>query len=109
MRLYTTPLCFFYPLIILFSYPSSPPKVYLWFIKFRNLLDFVSILPVLISQSNPGTDLLLTKSTVFHHVLRLAHLVRVLRVLSFLQNVQAIDLMFKIIDDVYHSTRGKEL
>lgn len=78
--------------------------MFLWFFTFRNLLDFVTILPVLVSSND-----LLSKSTVFHHVMRLARLVRVLRLLSFLEGVQAIDLMFKIIDDVYHATRGTAL
>ena len=83
--------------------------MFLWFIKFRNLLDFLSILPVLVAQNKLllRSDPLLAKSTVFHHVLRLAQLVRIVRLLSFLEGVQAIDLMFKIIDDVYHSTRGE--
>lgn len=83
--------------------------MFLWFIKFRNLLDFLSILPVLVAQNKLllRSDPLLVKSTVFHHVLRLAQLVRIVRLLSFLEGVQAIDLMFKIIDDVYHSTRGE--
>lgn len=82
--------------------------MFLWFVKFRNLLDFFSILPVLVAQNKMllHDDPLLAKSTVFHHVLRLAQLVRIVRLLSFLDGVQAIDLMFKIIDDVYHSTRG---